>query len=154
MFVGEHHGQAEAAVHFYTSVFRSSEIQGILKYPPGGKDPENTVMHSQFKLGSNVLMAMDSAGEHHFQFNEGVSLIVGCQTQDEIDYYWDKLREDGGAASECGWLKDRFGVSWQIVPVQLDRMFADPDKARTERVMKAMMQMKKLDLAKLQEAFG
>ncbi len=151
MFVGEQCGKAEAAVHFYTSIFKDSEIQGILKYPAGTPD-EGTVMHSQFKLSGQVFMAMDSAGEHKFQFNEGVSLIVNCTTQDEIDYYWNKLTE-GGEVIECGWLRDQFGVSWQVVPVQLDEMMSDPDKEKVARVTKAFLQMKKFDIAELEEAF-
>lgn len=153
LFVGEQHGRAEEAVHFYTSVFKNSEIQGILKYPAGGMDPEGTVMHSQFKLGNQVFMAMDSAADHQFQFNEAISLIVNCETQEEIDYYWDKLI-DGGEPSECGWLKDQFGVSWQIVPSKLDKMIADQDKEKKERVLEAMFGMVKLDLAKLEEAYN
>lgn len=152
MFTGKYHGHAEAAIHFYTSVFKDSEIQGILKYPAGGMDPEDTVMHSQFKLAGQTFMAMDSAAEHKFEFNEAVSLIVKCDTQDEIDYYWDKL-SDGGEIIECGWLRDRFGVCWQIIPVQLDQMLADPDKEKTERVVKAFMQMKKFDIQALEAAF-
>lgn len=153
MFTGKQHGRAEEAINFYTSVFKDSEIQGIMRYPAGGTDPEGTVMHSQFKLSGQVFMAMDSAIEHKFGFNEGVSMIVNCKTQEEIDYYWNRL-PDGGHVQECGWLKDKFGVSWQVVPVQLDEMLASPDKTRTERVMHAMFGMKKLDLQVLGEAFN
>ncbi|MGV3629745.1 MAG: VOC family protein [Bacteroidota bacterium] len=153
MFVGEQHGRAEEAISFYTSVFKNSEVQGIMRYPAGGMDPEGTVMHSQFKLGDYVMMAMDSAMEHKFGFNEGVSFIVNCRTQEEIDYYWTQLL-DGGKVQECGWLKDKFGVSWQVVPVQLESMFTDEDQRRVDRVMKALMQMKKIDLPALENAFN
>ena len=152
MFTGQQHGRAEEAISFYTSLFHPSEIQGIMRYPAGGVDPEGTVMHSQFKLGEHIFMAMDSAMEHKFQFNEGLSFIVNCHTQDEIDFYWTKLLE-GGHPQECGWLKDKFGVSWQVVPVQLEAMFMDADQRRVDRVMKRMLQMKKLDLRALEDAF-
>lgn len=153
MFAGKHHGLAEKAVHFYTSVFKDSEIQGILKYPAGGMDPEGTVMHSQFKLAGQIFMAMDSAEDHPFGFNEGNSLIINCDTQEEIDFYWEKLVENGGAHSECGWLKDQFGVSWQVVPAEFDDLFGSNDKAAIDRMMKAMFTMKKLDIQVLKEAF-
>jgi len=150
MFVGKQHGRAEEAVHFYTSVFKNSEEQGILKYPEGPE--KGTVMHSQFKLNGEVFMAMDSAGEHQFGFSEAVSLVINCTTQEEIDYYWERLTA-GGEESMCGWLKDKFGVSWQVTPVQLDKMLTDPDKEKANRVMKAFMQMRKFDLKKLEEVF-
>jgi predicted 3-demethylubiquinone-9 3-methyltransferase (glyoxalase superfamily) len=153
MFVGAQHGRAEEAISFYTSIFKNSEIQGIMRYPAGGEEPEGTVMHSQFKLGDFVFMAMDSAMEHKFQFNEAVSLIVNCHTQEEIDYYWTKLL-DGGHVQECGWLKDKFGVSWQVVPVQLEEMLLDQDQRRVDRVTKAFLHMKKFDIRELEDAFN
>lgn len=153
LFTGEQFGRAEEAIRFYTSIFPEPEIEGILKYPDGMPDA-GKVMHSQFKLAGQVFMAADSGLEHRFQFNEGVSLIVNCQDQQEIDRYWDQLLAGGGVVSECGWLKDKFGVSWQVVPVQLDQMLADPDEQRRSRVMRAMLKMKKLDLAQLRDAFN
>jgi predicted 3-demethylubiquinone-9 3-methyltransferase (glyoxalase superfamily) len=152
MYTGKQHGRAEEAVHFYTSIFKDSEVQGIMKYPPGAEEPEGTVMHSQFKLSGEIFMAMDSAQDHNFQFNEGVSFVINCTTQEEIDYYWERLTA-GGEESMCGWLKDKFGVSWQVAPVQLDQMLLDPDKEKVNRVTKVFMQMRKFDLKKLEEAF-
>jgi predicted 3-demethylubiquinone-9 3-methyltransferase (glyoxalase superfamily) len=153
MFTGAQHSRAEEAVHFYTSVFKNSHINGIQKYPPGGMDPENTVMYAEFTLDGQVFTAMDSGMEHTFQFNEGISFIVNCTNQAEIDYYWDKLLVDG-KASECGWLKDRFGMSWQVVPVQLDQMLTDPDPDKVARVTKAFLKMQKFDLQQLEDAFN
>jgi predicted 3-demethylubiquinone-9 3-methyltransferase (glyoxalase superfamily) len=153
LFTGNQFGRAEEAIRFYTSIFPDPEIQGILKFPEGTPDA-GKVMHSQFKMAGQIFMAMDSGENHPFRFNEGVSLIVNCQTQEELDNYWGQLLVGGGTIQECGWLKDRFGVSWQVVPVQLDQMLADTNEERRDRVMKAMLGMKKLDLAKLQEAYG
>jgi predicted 3-demethylubiquinone-9 3-methyltransferase (glyoxalase superfamily) len=152
MFVNKAHGRAEEAVHFYTSVFEDSATEGILKYPAGGMDPEGTVMHAQFVLNGGIFMAMDSAQEHHFDFNGGNSLIVNCTTQEEIDRHWNRLLE-GGKEWECGWLEDKFGVAWQIVPRQLDKMMSSDDEAARKRVTAEMMSQVKLDLARLEAAF-
>lgn len=149
LFVGEQHGKAEKALNFYTSVFDHSSVRGILRYEAGENDPEGTVKHAQFRINNYVMMVMDSSFPHAFAFNEAISFVVECQNQDEIDYYWKKLTE-GGQESMCGWLKDQFGVSWQIVPAILGELMADPD--RSERVMKAFMQMKKFDIEKLKQA--
>lgn len=149
MFTGEQHGKAEEAIGFYTSIFQDSSIVGILKYTSEDNDVEGTVKHAQFKLGNSVIMAMDSSLSHQYGFNEAVSLVVECETQQEIDYYWNKLTE-GGAESNCGWLKDKFGVSWQIVPAILGKLMADQDKA--PKVVQAFMQMKKFEIDKLVNA--
>lgn len=149
LFTGDQHGKAEEAVHFYTSLFKPSSIDGILKYTAGEGEAEGTVKHAQFRLGNNVLMAMDSSQSHDFSFNEGVSLVVSCKTQEEIDDYWHKLTE-GGQEGNCGWLKDRFGVSWQIVPAVLGELMSEPE--RSGRVMQAFMQMKKFDIDQLMRA--
>lgn len=149
MFTGDQHGRAEEAVHFYTSVFENSSVAGILKYDKDDEDQEGTVKHAQFRLGDSVFMAMDSSYQHNFAFNEAISFVVDCKTQEEIDYYWNRLTE-GGSESQCGWLKDRFGVSWQIVPVVLGELMTTPGRA--ERVMQAVLKMKKLDIKTLQEA--
>lgn len=115
MFVKEQCGKAEQAIRFYTSIFDNSNINGILKYSNEDHDVEGYVKHAQFTLNNQVFMAMDSSAEHAFTFNEAVSMVVECKTQEEIDYYWTKLSE-GGREDRCGWLKDKFGVSWQIVP--------------------------------------
>jgi len=150
MFAQEQAGKAERAIHFYTSVFKDSSVKLIARYEPGEPDVEGRIKHAQFKLGEHLFMAMDSSMPHMFGFTEGVSFVITCDTQEEIDYYWNKLTE-GGEESMCGWLKDQFGVSWQIVPEALGSlMTGDPGKAG--RVMQAMLQMKKFDLDKLVNA--
>lgn len=149
MFTGKQAGNAEQAVQFYTSLFENSGIAGILKYTKGENEVEGTVKHAQFKLGDYVFMATDSSFQHQFGFNEAISFVVECDTQMEIDYYWEKLSH-GGQESMCGWLKDKFGVSWQIVPSILSQLISDP--SRSERVIKAFMQMKKFEIDKLVNA--
>lgn len=152
MFVGKQHGRAEEALRFYTSVFENSDVVGILCYGPGEPEPEGTVKHAQFHLNGEVFMAMDSAMEHPFSFNEAISFLVNCQTQKEVDYFGEKLSA-GGEKSQCGWLKDKFGVSWQIIPTILGKMLQDKDAAKAGRVMQAVLQMDKLSIERLQEAY-
>ena len=149
MFTQSNAGNAEKAINFYTSVFKNSSVISISRYLKGEHDVEGTIKHAQFTLGNQLFAAMDSSGAHDFTFNEGISLVVGCETQEEIDYYWDKLTE-GGVESKCGWLKDKFGVSWQIVPTILGKLMSDPEKS--QNVMQAFMQMKKFDIEKLMNA--
>jgi predicted 3-demethylubiquinone-9 3-methyltransferase (glyoxalase superfamily) len=149
MFTNKQAGKAEEAVHFYTSVFSNSSVVGILKYSAEDEDIEGTVKHAQFKLGQQVFMAMDSSMPHLFDFSEGISMVVECDDQQEIDYYWNKLTE-GGEESMCGWLKDKYGISWQIVPAILSQLLNDP--ARAERVTHAFLQMRKFDIEKLLSA--
>lgn len=149
MFTGGQEGKAEQAIKFYTSVFDNSHITGILKYSENDGDVEGTIKHAQFNLNKNVFMAMDSSAKHGFTFNEAISLVVNCENQKEIDYYWSNLTE-GGQESMCGWLKDQYGVSWQIVPSVLGKLMSDPEKS--QRVMEAFMQMKKFDIEKLENA--
>jgi predicted 3-demethylubiquinone-9 3-methyltransferase (glyoxalase superfamily) len=153
MFVSEQ-GQAEEAVNLYTSLFDHSDITGILKYEKGADQPEGSVMHCQFTLnGGEVFMAMDSSPEHAgFTFNEAISLLVECEDQDEIDHFWEKLSADS-KAEQCGWLKDKFGLSWQIAPKNLNDLLNADDRDNANRAMKALLQMKKLDIQKLREAF-
>ncbi|MBK6937802.1 MAG: VOC family protein [Chitinophagaceae bacterium] len=151
LFVGDSYGKAEAAVHMYTKVFPSSSISGIKLYPENeGEQVAGKVKHSQFILDDKVFMAMDGFGAHEFAFTEGVSFVVNCDTQDEIDYYWEKLIEGGGEESMCGWLKDPFGISWQIIPANIGELMMNPEKG--QRVMTALFQMRKLDIAALQHA--
>jgi len=152
MFVGKQHGRAEEALQFYTSLFKNSDVTGILRYGPGEPGPEGTVKHAQFRLNGEVFMVIDSAGEHPFTFNEALSFVVNCETQEEVDYFWEKLSE-GGEKSRCGWLKDKFGVSWQVVPTILDDLMRDEDAAKTGRVMQAMLQMDKIDIKTLKQAY-
>ena len=149
MFTQHHAGKAEQAIQFYTSVFEGSSVRGILKYTADDPDVEGTVKHAQFNLGKQVFMAMDSSLPHQFSFNEAISLVVECDTQEEIDYYWGSLSAVP-EAEQCGWLKDQFGVSWQIVPAILEKLMSDP--SRSERVVQAFLQMKKFDIEKLLKA--
>lgn len=152
-FTGSQWGRAEEAMHFYMSVFKNSSLDGIAKYGPEGGKNEGKVMHGQCKLMEQTFMAMDSAVDNDFPFNEATSLFVSCKDQAEVDYYWEKLT-DGGQESQCGWLKDKFGVSWQIVPETYVRIMDSGKQANIKNVMEALMQMKKLDIAQLEEAFN
>lgn len=146
MFTGEQNGRAEEAVNYYTSVFNDSKIVGILKYAKDDHDKEGNVKHAQFVLNGQVFMATESSHPHNFGFNEAFSIVVECDTQEEIDYYWNELTK-GGEESQCGWLKDKFGVSWQIVPSVLEKLMLDPEKS--QKVMDAFMKMKKFEIEKL-----
>jgi predicted 3-demethylubiquinone-9 3-methyltransferase (glyoxalase superfamily) len=150
MFVGEQCGKAEEAVGFYTSVFRDAKSGHVLRYERGeDPDREGTVKHAGFTLEGLEFAAMDSARAHGFTFNEAISFMVHCRTQEEIDYYWQKLSAVP-SAEQCGWLKDRYGLSWQIVPTIMNEMMKDPTKVA--RVTKAFLAMKKFDIAALQAA--
>jgi predicted 3-demethylubiquinone-9 3-methyltransferase (glyoxalase superfamily) len=153
MFVGEVCGRVEEAVHFYASVFPDAEVGPVLRYG-GGEAPEKegTIKHAGFTLAGQEFAAMDSAREHQFGFNEAISFMVGCDTQDEIDYYWDRLSAVP-EAEQCGWLKDRFGVSWQVTPSVLDRMLTSGTPEQIARVTRAFLRMKKFDLAELNRAY-
>lgn len=155
LFVGKQHGKAGEAVHFYTSVFENSNIIGILHYQAGEVEPEGTVKHARFTLHGEVFMAMDSSLGHAFAFNEAISFVVNCESQKEVDYYWEKLSEGGDAtAQQCGWLKDKFGLSWQIVPTILGKLLQGGDAEKSQRVMKALLQMKKIDIEGLKKAYN
>lgn len=150
MFISET-GRAEEAINFYTSLFKNSEIEGILRYEEEEEQPTDTVKHAQFRLNDEVFMAMDSLPVHDFGFNEAISLLIQCETQEEIDHFWNNLSAVP-EAEQCGWLKDQNGVSWQVVPAVLPEMLLDSDPGKVERVTDAFMQMKKLDIVKLEEA--
>lgn len=155
LFVGKQHGKAEKALNLYTSVFKESDVDGILRYgAEDGSEKEGTVKHAQFSLAGNKFMVMDGGLNHQFSFNESISFMVHCGTQEEVDYYWAKLTADGGQESMCGWLKDRFGVSWQIIPEVLPRLLGDPDRVKAARAMGAMLQMKKINIKNLEQAYG
>lgn len=149
--------QAEEAARFYASVFRNSRIGRISRYGKEGHDihgmPEGAVLTVEFELDGQPFTALN--GGPAFRFNEAVSFQVMCDTQEELDHYWSRLSEGGDeAAQQCGWLKDRYGVSWQVVPSALPALLQSRDPARSDRVMKALLQMKKLDLRTLQQAYG
>jgi len=148
--------QAEEAARFYTSIFRDSAIGRISRYGKEGYEihgmPEGTVLTVEFQIEGQAFVALN--GGPHFKFNEAISFIVTCENQEEVDYYWEKLREGGDEkAQRCGWLKDRFGVSWQIVPSVLSEMLQDESREKSQRAMKAMLRMKKLDIALLRKAY-
>ena len=146
--------QAEEAVNFYVSIFKKSKIMDIARYGEAGAKvsgkPEGTVMTVTFLLEGQEFMALN--GGPQFKFSEAVSFVVNCRTQKEIDAFWKRLSE-GGEEGPCGWLKDRYGVSWQIVPIVLGEMLHDKDTRKSEKVMKAMLQMKKLDIKALKQAY-
>lgn len=153
LFVGDVCGKAEAATDFYVSTFNHAQRGELARYPAGMEpDKEGTVMFTDFILEGQWFVAMDSAQEHDFAFNEAVSFIVNCKDQAEIDHYWEALSAVP-AAEQCGWLKDAYGLSWQVVPEAMDSMMADDNKERLGRVTQSMLQMKKLDLAALQRAY-
>lgn len=142
-------GNAEEAVDFYLTVFESAKVVNRTHYTEAGPGEPGTVMSVEFELDGQHFVAINAGPE--FTFSEAVSFQIDCEDQDEVDRYWEQL-SDGGEEGPCGWLKDKFGLSWQVVPHGMDELFADPDKTRAERAMKAMFDMKKLDIAALREA--
>ena len=144
-------GEAEEAARFYTSIFKNSKMGGVTHYGDTGPGPKGSVMTAAFQLNGQEFVALN--GGTQFPFTEAVSFVVNCDTQDEIDYFWEKLSA-GGHEIECGWLKDKFGLCWQIVPTALWKMLQDPDSEKTNRVMQAVLQMVKLDLKRLEQAYG
>jgi predicted 3-demethylubiquinone-9 3-methyltransferase (glyoxalase superfamily) len=142
--------EAEEAANFYTSIFKDSEVVNVMHYGEAGPRPAGMVMTVTFRLQGQEFTALN--GGPDFKFNEAISFLVNCESQDEVDEFWEKLSEDG-EEGPCGWLKDKFGVSWQIVPTVLDALLQDKNSAKANRVMKAMLQMKKIDVAVLQEAY-
>jgi predicted 3-demethylubiquinone-9 3-methyltransferase (glyoxalase superfamily) len=143
--------EAEEAAEFYVSIFKNSRVLEVARYGDAGPGPAGSAMTVAFVLDGEEFIALN--GGPHFRFTEAVSLFVTCEDQAEVDYFWDKLMAGGGQPVQCGWLKDRFGLSWQVVPAGLMTMLHDPDAARSERVMRAMLQMVKLDIAALQRAY-
>jgi predicted 3-demethylubiquinone-9 3-methyltransferase (glyoxalase superfamily) len=143
--------EAEEAASFYTSIFEDSQVLRVMRYGEAGPRPAGMVMTVMFRLEGQEFMALNGGPE--FSFNESISFMVNCQSQEEVDEFWDKLSA-GGEKGPCGWLKDRFGVSWQIVPTVLDEMLADEDVVKANRVMTAMLQMGKIDIAELEKAYA
>ena len=142
--------QAEEAAAFYCDVFPNSRVVSTARYTEAGPGEPGTVMTVEWELGGQRFVGINGGPE--FTFSEAVSFQVTCETQEELDYYWDKLREGGGEEGPCGWLKDRYGLSWQVVPTGMEELFSDPDQSRAQRAMQAMFGMKKLDIAALQRA--
>lgn len=153
MFTGDNCGKAEEAINMYASVFRNAKVGDILRYRAGEEpDKEGTIKHAAFMLEGHEFAAMDSAYEHNFTFNEAISIIVYCDTQEEIDHYWEKLSAVP-EAEQCGWLKDKFGVSWQIVPTVMKEMMRSKGAEKLARVTEAFLKMKKFDIAELEKAY-
>lgn len=144
--------QAEEAANFYAAIFRNSRIGAVSRYGSGAPLPAGTAMTVSFELEGLEFTALNAGPV--FKFTEAISFYVNCETQEEVDYYWERLLEGGGQESQCGWLKDRYGLSWQIIPSALPRLLTDPDGAKASKVMQAMLQMKKIDIARLEAAAG
>lgn len=142
--------KAEEAMNFYVSIFRNSKIVKVNRYPEGAPGPTGTVMTAEFQLEGQEFVALN--GGPHFKFTEAISFVVNCESQEEVDRFWEKLSE-GGEESQCGWLKDKYGLSWQIVPIVLVEMLEDNDPEKSQRVWKAMLQMKKIDIKTLKQAY-
>jgi predicted 3-demethylubiquinone-9 3-methyltransferase (glyoxalase superfamily) len=141
---------AEEAMNFYTSIFKDSQIKSVARYGEAGPGPKGSVMTASFEINGQEFVALN--GGPIFKFTEAISFVVNCETQEEVDELWEKLSA-GGEKSRCGWLKDKFGLSWQIVPVILSQLMSDKDARKTNNVMKAMLKMDKLDIAVLEQAF-
>lgn len=142
--------QAEEAAKFYVSIFKNSKIVNVARYGEAGPGPKGSAMTVAFHLDGQDFTALN--GGPVFKFNESISFVVSCKTQQEVDDYWKKLTADGGEESQCGWVKDKYGLSWQIIPTALNELLSDPDPKRANRAMKAMLGMKKLDIAALRKA--
>src|SRR2546428_130283 len=142
--------QAEEAANSYVSIFKNSKVNAITRYGELGPGPKGSVMTVAFEIEGQPFIALN--GGPHFKFTEAISFVVNCETQEEIDKYWEKLSA-GGEKSRCGWLKDKYGLSWQIVPTALEEMVQDKEASKADRVMKALMQMDKLEIKKLKEAY-
>lgn len=143
--------QAEEAMQLYTSIFPNSRMGEVSRYGEGGPFPAGTVIAGTFYLDEQEFLVLN--GGPQFQFNEAISLFVHCDSQEEVDHYWAQLTEGGGEAGRCGWLKDKFGLSWQIIPKLLGQLMNDPDPAKSQRVVQAMLQMSKIESAELQRAY-
>jgi predicted 3-demethylubiquinone-9 3-methyltransferase (glyoxalase superfamily) len=142
--------QAEEAMNFYISIFKNSKVLSITRYPEGGPGLAGTVLTAKFQLDGQEFVALN--GGPQFKFTEAVSFVVNCETQQEVDEYWEKLSA-GGSESQCGWLKDKYGLSWQIVPTVLGELLQDKGAEKTNRVMQALLQMKKIDIKTLKQAY-
>lgn len=149
LFTQSQFGKAGEAIQHYTGIFENASVNVLFPYPEGDANA-GKVMYAEFKINDYLLIAMDGPGEHAYTFNEGVSLVVQCDTQQQIDHYWNSLVAGGGQESQCGWLKDKYGVSWQIVPSVLEKLMSDPQKA--PGVIQAFLKMKKFDIATLLNA--
>lgn len=152
MFVGDRHGKAEEAMRFYLSQFANSRVRFLARYEEGDEGVVGTIKHGRFLLDGQEFMVMDASGPHPFSFEQAISFVVNCKDQSEIDRFWDGLSADGGTTSVCGWLGDKYGVPWQIVPTRLSELLASRDRDKAKRVTTALLQMTKLDIAQLEGA--
>jgi predicted 3-demethylubiquinone-9 3-methyltransferase (glyoxalase superfamily) len=143
--------RAEEAMNFYTSIFKNSKIGSVSRYGEAGPGSKGQVMTASFQLDGQEFIALN--GGPQFKFTEAISFLINCETQEEVDYYWEKLLAGGGEESQCGWLKDRFGLSWQVIPTTLSKFLADKNPAKAQRVMQAMLRMKKIIIADLKKAY-
>jgi predicted 3-demethylubiquinone-9 3-methyltransferase (glyoxalase superfamily) len=141
--------KAEEAMKFYVSIFKNSKVVKVTRYGDAGPGPKGSVMTSAFQLEGQDFVALN--GGPQFTFSPAISFVINCETQEEVDYFWQKLSE-GGKTNQCGWLDDKYGLSWQVVPTILSKLLADKDPAKSQRVMKAMLQMEKLDIKRLKQA--
>jgi predicted 3-demethylubiquinone-9 3-methyltransferase (glyoxalase superfamily) len=141
---------AEEASNFYVSIFKNSKVLKVSRYGEGGPGPAGSVMIVNFQIEGQEFIALN--GGPHFKFTEAISFSINCQTQEEVDYYWNRLIAGGGQESQCGWLKDKFGLSWQVVPTILGELLADKDAKKAQRVMQAMLKMKKIEIPELKRA--
>ena len=142
--------QAEEAANFYVSIFKNSRIRKITRYGEAGPGPKGSAMTVDFELGGQQFIALN--GGPHFKFTEAISFSVACKTQEEVDEFWEKLSQ-GGEKGQCGWLKDKYGLSWQVNPTVLGELLSDPDPAKSKRVMEAMLKMQKIDIKRLRQAY-
>ncbi len=142
--------QAEDAANFYCSIFENSRVTKVSRYGESGPGPKGSVMVAEFEIDGQKFTGLNAGPQ--FKFNESISFVISCESQKEVDYYWEKLTADGGQESMCGWLKDKFGLSWQVTPTRLLELVQSDDPARSQRAMQAMMQMRKIDIAKIEEA--
>lgn len=154
LFVNEKVGLVKKAISRYTGIFNPSKVLLEAPYPENASLPEGALLFAQFSLLQTVFNAMSGPGKHDFDFSPGNSFVIDCESQEEVNYYWDKLLGDGGREDRCGWLTDTFGISWQVVPVRLGELMSDPDREKAGRVMQAMLQMKKLNIAELEAAYN
>lgn len=153
LFANEQFGNAEEAINLYTNLFENSEKTTVARFGDAYPGFENNIQFAEFKLHHQTFMAMESHIPHDFSFNEAFSLLITCQNQEEVDFFWNKFLDNGGIESQCGWLKDKFGISWQVIPKLLMQLMSDSDREKANNVMNAMLQMKKIDCLKLQNAY-
>lgn len=144
--------QAEEAMNFYTSIFKNSKVGRVSRYGDAGPGPKGSVMTAEFTLDGQDFIALNAGPI--FKFTEAISFVIDCKSQEEVDYYWEKLIAGGGQESMCGWLKDKFGLSWQVVPSRLNEMMLDKNAGKAKNATQAMLKMRKLDIAKLEEAYA